>query len=263
MVDEVKIVPNMDIWSRVDKTDISKTKKVTIGSYQYTAIDATYQQKTATKLFGPYGLNWGLSVSEFDFTLVEKTGMVIHRAEFFYPQLKEGEPTVSARFIIHNAIKAFEYKNGSNGEYIKSDDEFAKKLETNTISKALSRLGFNADVFLGQFEDQDYLNSLRIEQSLEHVDNDSDVMLAKRNEFFEWCQKELKTYELLTNETAIKTVYNKHIKAVGQKCEILNLPFQDKDGKEGMGMKFQAAQRAALARIKEKNENQNSQKGDR
>lgn len=242
--------PNTNLWDAVKKTDIKHTKKVTIGAYQYTAIDATYQQQEATKQWGPYGASWGLRKSELNMDLLLQTRMCVHIAEFFYPH-----NGVEVSFPITNAIEVYKDMNGSNGPYIKTDQDFAKKIETNTISKALSRLGFSADVFLGMFEDLDYMNALRIEQDLENVDESDDVMAEKKAEFFDWCAKELKAYDMLTNQSSIKQVYNKHIKVVGQKCEILKVPFQDVGDKQGMGMKFQEAQRSAMNRINEKNKN--------
>jgi disulfide oxidoreductase YuzD len=40
-----------------------------------------------------------------------------------------------------------------NPEKAKLDTDFAKKVETDTLTKALSKLGFSADVFLSKFED--------------------------------------------------------------------------------------------------------------
>ena len=44
--------------------------------------------------------------------------------------------------------------------YLKIDDEAFKKIETNTVSKALAKLGFNADVFMGKFEDNNYVQEI-------------------------------------------------------------------------------------------------------
>ena len=43
------------------------------------------------------------------------------------------------------------------------DDNFAKKIETDTLTKAISKLGFNADIFLGKFDDVRYLNEVKEE----------------------------------------------------------------------------------------------------
>jgi hypothetical protein len=45
----------------------------------------------------------------------------------------------------------------------KVDDNFAKKIETDALTKAISKLGFNADIFMGKFDDARYVNEMNIE----------------------------------------------------------------------------------------------------
>jgi hypothetical protein len=45
----------------------------------------------------------------------------------------------------------------------KLDDQFAKKVETDTLTKAISKLGFNADIFMGKFDDQRYVEEMKEE----------------------------------------------------------------------------------------------------
>jgi hypothetical protein len=132
---------NMALWLRVEKTNPKFTKLISYGQRHFTAIGAYYQIKTATQIWGPYGKTWGLKNSELEITKIGNVDMAIYKAVFYYP---EGE------FEIRNSIKI-------------ADDEFLKKLETDTLTKALSRLGFNADVFLGLFEDLRYVNDLKKE----------------------------------------------------------------------------------------------------
>ena len=39
----------------------------------------------------------------------------------------------------------------------KVDDDLAKKVETDTLTKSLSKLGFSADIFLGRYDDVRYV----------------------------------------------------------------------------------------------------------
>ena len=55
---------------------------------------------------------------------------------------------------IHSSIKY-----GANGRY---DDDFAKKVATDALTKGLSKLGFNADVFMGLFDDNKYVNDMKM-----------------------------------------------------------------------------------------------------
>ena len=137
---------NMALWSLVEETDPKHTKSVSFGGRKFSTIDAYYQIKTATSLWGSYGHRWGLN--EIEYHRIADTPMYRVSARFYYPA---GRTPVS--FPINTAIK-FTTNNG------KFDDDFAKKVETDLITKSLSRLGFNADVFLGMFDDNKYVEEL-------------------------------------------------------------------------------------------------------
>lgn len=162
---------NLKLWSSVEKTDLDFVKKVNQRG-GYTAICPQYQLKKATEKFGAYGKGFGLAESNFDMSIYEYDGVVIHKAIFFY--VLDGE---RCEFPISNAIQAA--KTTQNGKYV--DIDFAKKVETNTVSKALSKIGFNADIFLGMFEDDTYLFDLSNEQKVEKAAN-KDEEKAKQSE---------------------------------------------------------------------------------
>lgn len=135
----------MAIWNAVSGTDPKYTSRVQQRG-GFTAIDAYYQIHQATELWGPYGSTWGLR--NMVRTLDREMEMAFLDAEFHYP---DGE--TDASFPIANCID-MKTRSKSGDRW---DDEFVKKLETNTISKALSRLGFGADVFMGLFDDNKYV----------------------------------------------------------------------------------------------------------
>jgi hypothetical protein len=134
---------NLELWNKVEKTNPKYTKKANVGGNNITSIAPQYQIKNVTEQFGTYGKNWGFKKLEFDYTLASEFGLVVLDAIFFYP---DGE------FPIKNAQKLF-----MDNAKTKIDDNFAKKLETDTLTKAISKLGFNADIFLGLFDDVKYL----------------------------------------------------------------------------------------------------------
>ncbi len=138
---------NMKIWDAVCKTDPKFTKKVSQRG-GFTTIDAYYQIQQATELWGPYGSSWGLS----DIVYSYRENIVILAAKFRYP---------GGVFEIGNSISFTVIKKA--GKPAEPDDEFIKKIETNTISKALSRLGFSADVFVGKFDDARYVAEINKE----------------------------------------------------------------------------------------------------
>lgn len=144
---------NLEIWNNVNTTDPKYLKKVSNSGRNYSAIDAQSQYLKATEQFGSYGNTWGLKNIEITYQSIGETTLVNIKAIFYYP---------GGEFETINSIKIAYMTNGYQGKpgYLKIDEEALKKLETNTVTKALSRLGFNADVFLGQFEDNNYVQEI-------------------------------------------------------------------------------------------------------
>jgi hypothetical protein len=160
---------NLELWNKVEKTNPKYTKKAKIGGNSITSIAPQYQIMNATEQFGVYGQTWGFKNIVFDYSItntpiaidvqdyntkqVDKIqtilGLVGFKATFFFP---EGE------FEITNSIKIF-----TDNKHSKIDDNYAKKLETDALTKALSKLGFNADIFMGKFDDVRYVNEMNVE----------------------------------------------------------------------------------------------------
>lgn len=203
-------VNKMAIWDDVCKTDPSFTKRATQRG-GYTSIDAQYQLKLATEAFGPYGSGFGLCESEFDYSLVE-SGLIIHKAVFFYHKNGRYE------FPISNAIQAvITYKNGEK----RADPDFAKKLETNTVTKALSKLGFNADIFLGMFEDQDYVYETASEFQVEKAENEDEEKERQYKEIVENVKKQVDVMKTCNSPSQYMPIYKQIIRR-------LNLRAHDK-----------------------------------
>jgi uncharacterized protein YsxB (DUF464 family) len=144
---------NLELWNKVDETDPKYKKEVTNSGRTYSSIDAQSQYLKATEQFGPYGSKWGLKNMDVIHHTIGDTVLANIKAVFYYP---------GGEFETINSVKVAYKTNGYQGKegYLKVDDEAYKKLETNTVTKALSRLGFNADVFLGMFEDNNYVQEM-------------------------------------------------------------------------------------------------------
>lgn len=192
---------NLKLWKSVEETDSKYTKHVSQRG-GYTAIDPQYQAMKATELFGPHGIGWGFESSELSFDLVESSGMVIHKAVFFF--VMDGK---RGSFPIHNAVSIF-----SDKKLERPDEDFAKKVETNTISKALSKLGFSADIFLGKFDDQEYRQELANKQALEKADDKVEEQARQDEEYQEWFDTHLATISSAVSMHELKTVYSKCVR---------------------------------------------------
>ena len=134
---------NMRVWNAVCRTDPKHTKRVNQRG-GFTAIDAQYQIMEATRMFGPVGEGWGYIVGEFQITgpliIVPVTLWHTTRDNTFGPILGCAE---------------------IGGQ--RPDRDAPKKAITDAITKGLSQLGFNADVFLGLFDDNKYVAEMEAE----------------------------------------------------------------------------------------------------
>ena len=153
---------NLKLWDSVTKTDPKALKEVNFGR-KFTAIDPYWQIKEATKLWGSYGITWGFKHIELTYEL-STIGIVNFKGVFYYP---EGE------FPIINACSIY-----SDNARTKLDTDYAKKVETDTLTKALSKLGFSADVFLSKFVDSPYVNQEdNTKQENQEIDSDLEITL--------------------------------------------------------------------------------------
>jgi len=140
---------NLGLWNRVEKTNPKYTKPANIGGLKITAIAPQYQIMLATEQFGSYGKGFGFKSIELDYTLIPVFKLVVFKGVFFFP---DGE------FTIINSSKMYMDRKE---EMV--DADFAKKIETDALTKALSKLGFNADVFMGRFDDHKYVAEINAE----------------------------------------------------------------------------------------------------
>lgn len=145
---------NLDFWNNVEKTNPNHTKKVKTGGRSLTAINAQQQIKNATEQWGQYGATWGLKDIKLDYinNLTNNQILAVAQAIFFYPN---GSFDIGSSILVQSWI--------SSKSYNKVDDDFLKKLETDMTTKSLSKLGFNADVFLGYFDDNKYVAKMQEE----------------------------------------------------------------------------------------------------
>lgn len=137
---------NMYIWDKVCETDPKYTKKVNQRG-GFTAIGAQSQVMKATEMFGAFGFGWGVRDERID--RWESCGLVIYQATLWFSQDGKAEEGI---IPLHSSIKY-----SSNGRL---DDDFFKKVATDALTKGLSKLGFNADVFMGMFDDNKYINQI-------------------------------------------------------------------------------------------------------
>ena len=140
----------LDLWNEVAKTNPKYTKQVKFGSRSFTTINAQYQLMKATEQFGSIGEGWGIKNEKFNM-IVE--GVLGYQATLWYMGVDDlNEFDINSSISTHN-------KRGD------IDDECFKKVTTDALTKGLSKLGFNADIFLGLWDDNRYVAQMEKEFS--------------------------------------------------------------------------------------------------
>ena len=163
---------NMAIWDKVWITDPATLEYVKFGSNgEYSTVKAMCQLKTATQVFGPFGGAWGLR--SVDRQTLELPGtdtplVLVISADFYFPLLDGGEgsfpisigfPLVTNKIVTEKVyekgktvIKPVRNKDGKIQRQLKTDLDAWKSAETNLVKKALSKIGFNADLYMGKLD---------------------------------------------------------------------------------------------------------------
>lgn len=136
---------NMRIWDQLKATDPKYTKKVEFGR-KFTSINSQWQLQQMTAQFGPVGQGWGYSVSHS----VERISddYVLAIADVTIWTHGEGE-----RRNDYGPVRGMSPILEKN----RYDDDAGKKAMTDALTKGLSHLGLSADVFLGLYDDNKYV----------------------------------------------------------------------------------------------------------
>jgi hypothetical protein len=132
---------NMEIWEQVCLTNPDHTRHVGQRG-GFTAIDAMYQVETATRIFGPAGKGWGWNYE----LIFPPNETVIANVTLWYGKKEQ--------YVCQAGQKRLNSGKGA-------DEDAVKKAVTDGLTKCLSYLGFNADVFLGKFDDNKYVESMK------------------------------------------------------------------------------------------------------
>lgn len=160
---------NMRIWDAVQKTDPRHTKLVEMGQRKFTSIDAHYQVMLATKTFGPVGQGWGYDVLH---SIVSAGTVILAAADVSI--------WFTSRENCYGPIRGMAELLSAKGRI---DDDAAKKATTDALTKGLSHLGFNADVFLGRFDDNKYVAALKADIAKEEAPVITEEAKAKAADF--------------------------------------------------------------------------------
>lgn len=151
---------NLKLWNQVEATDPKYTKKFTrSGGFSGTAVNNTYLVRKATEVFGPCGIGWGWEVADEKILdgpgTFTANGEIVGYQKVHVIRLRLWYMQGEKRGVIEHFGQTTLVGTNKHGMFI--DEEAPKKSLTDALSKCLVMLGFGADVHLGLYDDNKYV----------------------------------------------------------------------------------------------------------
>ena len=156
---------NTYIWDEVKHTNPTFTKPFPAFGKTLTTIDPMYQIMVMTNTFGPVGRDWNYTTN---YTYTDK--LVFAEVSVATDKNKDDFWNY---FGPVSSCQSLYKKNGG------LDDEAPKKAMTDALTKAFSHLGVSADVFLGLFEHNKYVEDMKEKFTKPQVADASKINLVK------------------------------------------------------------------------------------
>ena len=169
---------NLSVWNRVQRTDPAFVEKNSFGAGLH-SIRAQYMLMRATEVFGMEGTGWGVDIKEERIDrgvplmepIQDQSGKIIGQKP-----VRDGDGSLFCLSVHTIRIELWYLRDGKKGripayghtDYItkggdgalKMEKEAAKKSLTDATTKALSHLGFGADVYMNMHNDNEYTSKL-------------------------------------------------------------------------------------------------------
>jgi hypothetical protein len=173
-----------DLWDRLGKTDPKHTKPFKrSGGFSGTSIKPIYSYRRMTEEFGPCGEGWGINEPSFQVVTGSEGEVLVYCTVSIWHGSKE--KTV---FGVGGDKVVVKQSSGLRG-----DDEAFKKAFTDGVTNALKMLGVGADVHMGLFDDDKYVNHLQEEFS-DKPKAPPPVTLIERNAFMVECREAIASF---------------------------------------------------------------------
>lgn len=160
---------NTRLWDLLGRTDPAHTKGFTRGGgFKGTAIKPMWSYRRMTEEFGPCGKGWGVDRPEFQVVPAGDEILVFCTVNVWWrDDTEEARPDgYIPMHHVHGVGGDKVVNKFSSG--IKSDDEAFKKAFTDAVTNALKLIGVGADVHMGMFDDNKYVNTMRQEFADDH-----------------------------------------------------------------------------------------------
>lgn len=212
---------NLKLWSAVEKTDPAATKGAKVNGQQITSISGQHMIMKATEMFGPMGIGWGVKVlddrldqggeirNDKGDVIGHEVGHVIKILLWYEVDGKRGE-------VESYGCTPFTYKSKWG---ITTDTEAPKKSLTDATKKALSMLGFSADIFLGMYDDRDYVAERQAEAALEQAENKEVEVERQKQERLDWLKASVEALDTAATLHELKKLHAHFVRTATRRQE--------------------------------------------
>ncbi|MEA21485.1 hypothetical protein EB966_18135 [Salmonella enterica] len=215
---------NLELWKNVFKTDERFTTAFSVNGGG-TSINGTYMTMIATREFGPKGIGWGVDILEERFdngAPITRTvkGTDGNNTWEIIPDgvggvLTEKHHVIKIRlWYIRNSVRGEEISFGCTPYIYGSkygpicDGEATKKSLTDATKKALSALGFCADIFMGLYDNPEYRQKNKAEFALKNASENAEDAARVRQELDDKLTRVANTIASAVSENEINKVYS-------------------------------------------------------
>ncbi|EAB4324850.1 hypothetical protein EAN12_16920 [Salmonella enterica] len=215
---------NLELWKNVFKTDERFTTAFSVNGGG-TSINGTYMTMIATREFGPKGIGWGVDILEERFdngAPITRTvkGTDGNNTWELIPNgvggvLTEKHHVIKIRlWYIRNSVRGEEISFGCTPYIYGSkygpicDGEATKKSLTDATKKALSALGFCADIFMGLYDNPEYRQKNKAEFALKNASENAEDAARVRQELDDKLTRVANTIASAVSENEINKVYS-------------------------------------------------------
>ncbi|EDW7068263.1 hypothetical protein CI395_000066 [Salmonella enterica subsp. enterica serovar Mississippi] len=215
---------NLELWKNVFKTDERFTTAFSVNGGG-TSINGTYMTMIATREFGPKGIGWGVDILEERFdngAPITRTvkGTDGNNTWELIPDgvggvLTEKHHVIKIRlWYIRNSVRGEEISFGCTPYIYGSkygpicDGEATKKSLTDATKKALSALGFCADIFMGLYDNPEYRQKNKAEFALKNASENAEDAARVRQELDDKLTRVANTIASAVSENEVNKVYS-------------------------------------------------------
>ncbi len=147
---------NTALWDILGRTDPAHTKPfMRGGGFKGTAIKPMWSYRRMTEEFGPCGLGWGVGEPTFHVQPGSDGEVLVYCTASVWYRRDDKDCRV---YGVGGDKVVNKFSSG-----LKSDDEAFKKAFTDAVTNALKLIGVGADVHMGMFDDNKYVNDMRNE----------------------------------------------------------------------------------------------------